>query len=349
MESEKGKSEKESEKQTAEETPFRMMILDRFLTSQGLVIKGTIETGVLHVGDEVQIVSRNGFRCKAIAKAIEQFNKKVDKAVPDRSPFAILIGGLANSYVRNLMDSGHWIDRGGVLCSPGIVPLTHEEIHKKSESLSIDKSALAKGDTYSHHNRGGDGTTLGIAIIKGTYKPEAGSEKIGYFDPKTAPFRAYSGGKIGLLQGQLADDLIQMILSVGVDTVRSVYGSIFDKTEDVAVDLAIKLGLLSTKQVPDVFQQLAKKKSVSEFLLATTTMPFFLTYTIEKPMVLLAEVEHELKLNALANILLNDSAFRYVQSVEAFEKKARSLWDDRKEEVEEKKQWAIDFKKSRNV
>jgi len=348
MELEKGKPEREREKQTAEETPFRMVIDDTFFTEDGSVIVGTVKSGVLHIGDEVEMINRNGFRRKSVVKGIDQFNKKVDKAIPDPYGFGILLEGFTKDYVCNLKDSGDWVDQGDWLCAAGTGPLIPEELHEKRGRVSTSESQRKGPAASIRQGRSGDGTILGTAIAKGTYRDQAGSEKIGYLDPCTAPFRTYPGGKTGLLQGQLADQLIQMTLSVGGDAVRSVYGSMFDQTGDISVDLATKLGLSSTRQVSDIFHQLAKKESISKFLLVTTTMPFFLTYSVGK-VIVLAEVEHELKLNALSNLLLNDPDFASVHSVESFEVKAQSLWDKRKTEVEEKKQWAVDFQKSRPV
>jgi hypothetical protein len=139
----------------------------------------------------------------------------------------------------------------------------------------------------------------------------------------------------------MADQLIQMIpASAGV------YGSMFNESGDIAVDLAIKLGLSSTRQVLDTFGQLVKREAVSNFLMVTTTMPFFLTFSTGK-VIVLAEVDLELKLNALAHLLLKDRSFSSVRSISAFEAKATSLWGERKQEVEEKKRWAIDLQKSR--
>lgn len=44
---------------------------------------------------------------------------------------------------------------------------------------------------------------------------------------------------------------------------REVFGSMVDKSGDTAVDLAVKLGLSSTKQVLDTFLQLVKREAVS--------------------------------------------------------------------------------------
>jgi len=181
--------------------------------------------------------------------------------------------------------------------------------------------------------RRGDGTVLGDMIAKGFYNDKAGTEKIGYFDPATAPFRTYPNGKTGLLHGPMADLLIESIpASTGL------YGSLFDRGEDIAVNLGIKLRLSSTSEVLNAFQGLTGKEpgsKVDKFLLVTTVMPFFLAYSIGKVSVV-AEVALEINLNALANLLLNDPAFSSVHSISEFESKATSLLDERKAEVTKK-------------
>lgn len=219
---------------------------------------------------------------------------------------------------------------------------------KKRQEKEGHKSSGRKNTPCSLENvmkaaRRSDGTALGYAIAKGVYSSHAGSEKIGYFDPETAPFRSFPNNKVGLVQGPLADEIIRLGQASGR----------FTKSGDAAADLAKALGLSSTKEMLDTFQKLVMNEAVSQFLLVTTSMPFFLTYSTKK--VVVSEVDHELKLNALANLLLNDPAFSSIRSVvppydsarvvAAFENKAASLLDDRKAEVEEKTQWAIDFQK----
>ena len=101
---------------------------------------------------------------------------------------------------------------------------------------------------------------------------------------------------------------------------------------------------MSTKTLLDSFLALVKTEAISQFLMVTTTMPFFITYSTEK-VIVLAEVDHELKLNALANLLLKDPAFSSINSVAEFEAKAASLLNERKEEFDKQRQWAIDQQK----
>ena len=212
----------------------------------------------------------------------------------------------------------------------------------KKKQQAAQPSQGERPDT--RRGRFGDGTILGDAISKGAYRPQAGSERIGYFNPEIAPFRTFPNGKVGLLQGPMADFLIQSIPEVIRGTRRGIYGSMLEGG-DAAVDLAIKLGHSTTKQVLDSFQQLAKQEAISRFLLVTTTMPFFLTYSTGE-VIVMAEVDHELKLNALAHLLLKDPSFSSVHSFSAFEAKAMSLLDERKQEFEEKKQWADNLHKA---
>ena len=191
--------------------------------------------------------------------------------------------------------------------------------------------------------RSGDGTILGDAIKKGVYTRAAGSESLGYFHPEIAPFRTFPNGKTGLLQGPMADLAIQSLSASS-----GIFGSMFDDSGDPSVDIARKLGLTSTRQVMEIFQQLVNNEEVSKFLLVTTAMPFFLTYGGAKATVIV-EVDYELKLNALAHLLLKDPSFSSVHSVSAFQAEAAALLTKRAEEVEAKKQWAIDLQRSRNA
>lgn len=177
--------------------------------------------------------------------------------------------------------------------------------------------------------RRGDGTVLGDLITKGTYRAEAGMEKVGYFDPTTAPFRTFLAGKTGLLQHPKADQVIEKLTGPVWDS----FPGRVRLGEDTAVDLAVALRLRSTKQVLESFMELANRKFVLSFLLVTTTMPFFEKYSIGK-IVVITEIDLELRLNALANILLNDPDFSDVHSIEAFKSKASLLLKQRKAEVE---------------
>jgi hypothetical protein len=191
--------------------------------------------------------------------------------------------------------------------------------------------------------RSGDGTILGDTIKKKLYTRAAGSESIGYFHPEVAPFRTFPNGKTGLMQGPMADLTIQSMRASG-----GIYGSMFDESGDISVDIARKLGLRSVREVMATFQEVVKDEQVAIFLLVTTTMPFFLTYSSAKAAII-SEVDYEMKLNALAYLLMKDPGFSSVKDVFEFRKKAGALLTERAEEVETKKQWAIDLQRSRNA
>jgi hypothetical protein len=187
--------------------------------------------------------------------------------------------------------------------------------------------ALFKNKRKTEKGRKGDGTVLGSAIAKGVYRTEAGSEKLSYFDPEAAPFRSFPNGKVGMVQGPVADTAVSLAQAGG-------WGAQFieEFKSDAAVGIAIKLMLPSTQDVLRHFQRLATNEQVAGFLLATTSMPFSATYSSER--VVIAEVDYEVKLNALANILLNDPGFVNVRSVGTFEEKLVLLEQERSHEVE---------------
>ena len=110
---------------------------------------------------------------------------------------------------------------------------------------------------------------------------------------------------------------------------------------DVAVELGRKLSLRSTREVVEVFQAVANDDAVGKYLIVTTTMPFHLTHWTGQRM-MIAEVVHELKLNALASLLLHDLDFASVRNRSQFQEKASALWASRAEEVERVKQWAVE-------
>lgn len=112
-------------------------------------------------------------------------------------------------------------------------------------------------------------------------------------------------------------------------------------SQDVAVELGRRLFLRSVQSILDTFQSVATDDAVGNYLIVTTTMPFALKYSAARPVKVIAEVEHELRLNCLAQLLLHDRAFRDVTSPAAFRRKAASLFQARREEVERLKQQTI--------
>ena len=94
--------------------PFLMAIEDVFtITGRGTVATGRVERGVVHVGDEVEIVGITDTR-KTVVTGVEMFRKLLDEAQAGDN-IGVLLRGVARTD----------IERGQVLCKPGsIMPHT---------------------------------------------------------------------------------------------------------------------------------------------------------------------------------------------------------------------------------
>ena len=90
--------------------PFLMAIEDVFtITGRGTVATGRVERGVVHVGDEVEIVGITDTR-KTTVTGVEMFRKLLDEAQAGDN-IGVLLRGIARTD----------IERGQVLCKPGSV------------------------------------------------------------------------------------------------------------------------------------------------------------------------------------------------------------------------------------
>ena len=90
--------------------PFLMPIEDVFsISGRGTVVTGKVERGVLHPGDEVEIV---GLRptVKTVATSVEMFRKILDEALPGDN-VGVLLRGIGKDEV----------ERGQVLAQPGSI------------------------------------------------------------------------------------------------------------------------------------------------------------------------------------------------------------------------------------
>ena len=95
----------------ATDQPFLMPVEDVFtITGRGTVATGRVERGVLHVGDEVQIVGMKDEIGKTTVTGVEMFRKMLDEAMAGDN-----IGALLRGIQRNE------IERGQVLAQPGSV------------------------------------------------------------------------------------------------------------------------------------------------------------------------------------------------------------------------------------
>ena len=95
----------------ATDKPFLMPVEDVFtITGRGTVATGRVERGVLHLGDEVEIVGLSEEKKKTVVTGIEMFRKLLDEAQAGDN-----IGALLRGIQRTD------IERGQVIAKPGSV------------------------------------------------------------------------------------------------------------------------------------------------------------------------------------------------------------------------------------
>ncbi|MDT8715799.1 elongation factor Tu [Clostridium sp. 19966] len=95
----------------ATDKPFLMPVEDVFtITGRGTVATGRVERGILHVGDEVEIVGLMEEKKKTVVTGVEMFRKLLDEAQAGDN-----IGALLRGVQRTD------IERGQVLSKPGTV------------------------------------------------------------------------------------------------------------------------------------------------------------------------------------------------------------------------------------
>ncbi|UZN23330.1 elongation factor Tu [bacterium 3DAC] len=99
------------EPQRETDKPFLMPIEDIFtITGRGTVVTGKVERGVLHVGDEVEIVGLSDEIRKTVVTGIEMFRKELDEAIAGDN-IGVLLRGIGKDEV----------ERGQVLAKPGSI------------------------------------------------------------------------------------------------------------------------------------------------------------------------------------------------------------------------------------
>jgi elongation factor Tu len=95
----------------ATDKPFLMPIEDVFtITGRGTVATGRVDSGVLHVGDEVEIVGLKEETGKTTVTGVEMFRKLLDEAMAGDN-----IGALLRGIQRDE------VERGQVLAKPGSI------------------------------------------------------------------------------------------------------------------------------------------------------------------------------------------------------------------------------------
>src|SRR5690606_33401892 len=107
--------------------PFLMPVEDVFsISGRGTVVTGRIETGIVKVGDEVEIVGLKDTR-KTTVTGVEMFRKLLDQGEAGDNVGA-LVRGVAREEV----------ERGQVLAKPGSVT-PHTEFNAEVYVLSKDE------------------------------------------------------------------------------------------------------------------------------------------------------------------------------------------------------------------
>ncbi len=98
------------EPERALDRPFLMPVEDIFsITGRGTVATGRIETGIVNVGDEVEIVGINPTK-KTVITGVEMFNKSLDQGQAGDNAGCLMRGTKREE-----------IERGQVLCKPGSI------------------------------------------------------------------------------------------------------------------------------------------------------------------------------------------------------------------------------------
>ena len=93
------------------EKPFLMPVEDVFsITGRGTVATGRIETGVVHVNDELEIVGLGAEKKKTVCTGVEMFRKILDEGEAGDN-VGLLLRGIDNDEIK----------RGQVLAKPGTI------------------------------------------------------------------------------------------------------------------------------------------------------------------------------------------------------------------------------------
>jgi len=107
--------------------PFLMPVEDVFsISGRGTVVTGRVETGIVKVGEEVEIVGLKDTR-KTVVTGVEMFRKLLDQGMAGDN-----IGALVRGVGREE------VERGQVLCKPGSVT-PHTEFNAEVYVLSKDE------------------------------------------------------------------------------------------------------------------------------------------------------------------------------------------------------------------
>ena len=119
--------------------PFLMPVEDVFsITGRGTVATGRIETGVVKVGDEVQIMGLGADK-KSVVTGVEMFRKILDEGEAGDN-VGLLLRGIDKNEIK----------RGMVLCHPGVVK-PHSEF--KASVYVLKKEEGGRHTPFHNHYR----------------------------------------------------------------------------------------------------------------------------------------------------------------------------------------------------
>ena len=119
--------------------PFLMPVEDVFsITGRGTVATGRIETGVVKVGDEVQIMGL-GADLKSVVTGVEMFRKLLDQGEAGDN-VGLLLRGIDKNQIK----------RGMVICHPGVVK-PHSKF--KAQVYILKKEEGGRHTPFHNHYR----------------------------------------------------------------------------------------------------------------------------------------------------------------------------------------------------
>ncbi len=122
------------------EKPFLMPIEDIFsITGRGTVATGRIETGIIHVGDEVEIVGLGEEPKKTVVTGVEMFRKLLDQGEAGDN-VGLLLRGIDKKEIK----------RGQVLAKPGTI---HPHQKFVAEIYVLKKDEGGRHTPFHNHYR----------------------------------------------------------------------------------------------------------------------------------------------------------------------------------------------------
>jgi len=120
--------------------PFLMPVEDVFsITGRGTVATGRIETGIVKVGDEVQIIGLGSEGKKSVVTGVEMFRKILDEGEAGDN-VGLLLRGIDKDEVK----------RGMVLCHPGQIK---PHSHFKASVYILKKEEGGRHTPFHNHYR----------------------------------------------------------------------------------------------------------------------------------------------------------------------------------------------------